>query len=88
MDPLSVAASVVNLITFCVDVGSYLASVKNAPKSAETLRPSFVTATCFGGARCVLARRECQRKKIRKDFCIGPKHGGLQMPSCASIKEA
>ena len=31
------AASVVSLITFCVDVGSYIAGVKNAPKSAETL---------------------------------------------------
>lgn len=37
MDPLSVAVSVFGLITFCVDVGSYLADVKNAPKSAERL---------------------------------------------------
>lgn len=38
MDPLSVAISVVGLITFCNDVGNYLAGVKNAPESAETLR--------------------------------------------------
>ena len=37
MDPLSVAASIVGLTTFCVDVGNYLAGVKNAPRSAERL---------------------------------------------------
>jgi hypothetical protein len=37
MDPLSVAASIVSLATFCVDVGNYLAGVRNAPRSAERL---------------------------------------------------
>jgi hypothetical protein len=37
MDPLSVAASASGLITFCTDVGRYLADVKNAPKNAEKL---------------------------------------------------
>ena len=34
MDALSVAASIIGLITFCVDVGNYLAGVKNAPPGA------------------------------------------------------
>lgn len=37
MDPLSLAASIVGLTTFCVDVGNYLAGVKHAPESAERL---------------------------------------------------
>lgn len=37
MDPLSVAVSIVGLTTFCVDVGNYLAGVKNAPRSTERL---------------------------------------------------
>ena len=37
MDPLSVALSIVGLITFCVDVGNYLTGVEMAPRSTERL---------------------------------------------------
>jgi len=43
MDALSVAATVVGLISFCVDVGSYLADVKNAPKNAERLHAQVLS---------------------------------------------
>ena len=43
MDLLSVATSVVGLLSFCVDVGSYLAEMKNAPKSAERLHAQVLS---------------------------------------------
>jgi hypothetical protein len=38
MDPLSVAASVAGLISLCVEVGKYIADVKDAPKNSKNLQ--------------------------------------------------
>ena len=43
MDPFSVAASVVGLVSFCADVIGYLQGAKHAPKSAEKLSAQILS---------------------------------------------
>jgi hypothetical protein len=38
MDPISVAASIVGLLGFCVEISNYLVDVKNTTTSVERLR--------------------------------------------------
>ena len=63
MDPLSVAVSIVGLTTFCVDVGNYLAGVKNAPRSTERLGTQVLSLRHVLEQLDAFLRGECVKDK-------------------------